>query len=120
MCKDFTSYSSEAFKSFKKFISLIIMKIYRFVIKTSDIATIFDVKKGTAREWLRDVRDAFGKRKRQIVTIEEFCSFKGVSYKKTFCLINKLKPKDYDKLVDEGWIEEPTIFVSSEMTQLSV
>ncbi len=96
------------------------MKLYRIDIKSSDIATILDVKKGTARAWLRDIREAYGKKERQIVTIDEFCSFKGVPYKKIFCLINNLKPKEYDKLVEEGWIEEPTIFVSNEITQVSV
>ncbi|PKP25194.1 MAG: hypothetical protein CVU03_09295 [Bacteroidetes bacterium HGW-Bacteroidetes-2] len=83
------------------------MKFHRIDIKSNEIAEIFGVTEGTAREWIRDVRAAFNKNKKQKITIAEFCSYKGVPYKSIFCQINKMKFTDYDTQLLDGFIEEP-------------
>ncbi len=87
------------------------MKFHRIDIKSNEIAEIFGIKEGTAREWIREVKAAFNKDKKHKITIAEFCSFKGVPYKSIFCQINKMKVKDYDSLIEQGFIEEPKIFL---------
>lgn len=87
------------------------MRFHRIDIKSNEIAEIFEVSEGTAREWIREVKAAFNKSRKQKITIAEFCSFKGVPYKSIFCQINKIKPRDYDSLLNEGFIDEPKIFL---------
>ena len=90
---------------------IIEMKFHRIDIKSHEIAKIFDISESTAREWIREVKAAFNKNRKQKITIAEFCDFKGVPYKTIFCQINKIKPKEYDNLLNEGFIEEPKVFV---------
>jgi hypothetical protein len=87
------------------------MRFHRIDIKSNEIAEIFEVSEGTAREWIREVKAAFNKSRKQKITIAEFCSYKGVPYKSIFCQINKIKPIKYDSLLKEGFIEEPKIFL---------
>lgn len=90
---------------------IIEMRFHRIDIKSNEIAEIFGITESTAREWIREVKAAFSKNKKQKITIAEFCSFKGVPYKSIFCQINKMKFKDYDALLKDGFIEEPKIFL---------
>jgi len=87
------------------------MKFHRIDIKSNEIASIFEVSESTAREWIREVKAAFNKNRKQKITIAEFCSYKGVPYKSIFCQINKMKVKEYDTLLNEGFIEEPKIYL---------
>ena len=87
------------------------MRFHRIDIKSDEIAKIFEISESTAREWIREVKAAFNKNRKQKITIAEFCDFKGVPYKTIFCQINKIKPKEYDNLLNEGFIEEPKVFV---------
>lgn len=87
------------------------MRFHRIDIKSDEIAKIFEISESTAREWIREVKAAFNKNRKQKITIAEFCDFKGVPYKTIFCQINKMKPKEYDNLLKEGFIEEPKVFI---------
>ncbi|WP_343303083.1 hypothetical protein AAHN97_16130 [Chitinophaga niabensis] len=49
----------------------------RMVIYAKDIALITNKTERTGRRILRQIRKAFGKEKRDYVTIKEFCLFSG-------------------------------------------
>jgi len=101
----------EVCKALHRFLQIIQLMMYRLDIKSSEISIIMNVTESTAREWIRTIKDVFQKNKNQIITIAEFCAYKGVPYKDVFCLLNKMKPKEYDRLLDEGTIEEPKIIL---------
>lgn len=85
------------------------MKFHRIDIKSAEIALIMNVSESTAREWIRTMKAVYNKKKHQKITIAEFCSYVGLPYKSIFCQVNDIKPKDYDTMIDEGFLEEPKL-----------
>ena len=44
-----------------------------------DITKILSVSRAEARQIMQQLRDYFGKSKRDVITVEEFCAFTGIS-----------------------------------------
>ena len=70
--------------------------MYRITIYPCEVAEILGIKLNTAQTLIRTIKDAYGKKKHQDVTIKEFCEYKGLPYMEVFHMINKLTPK-HDK-----------------------
>jgi hypothetical protein len=51
----------------------------RWYIHTIDITKIMSVSRADAREVMQALRSFFGKSKRDLITVEEFCAFTGIS-----------------------------------------
>jgi hypothetical protein len=51
----------------------------QWYIHVVDISKIMSVSKAEAREVMQELRSFFGKAKRDVITVEEFCSFTGIS-----------------------------------------
>jgi hypothetical protein len=51
----------------------------QWYIYTVDISKIMSVKKAEARQVMEELRSFFGKSKREVITVEEFCAFTGIS-----------------------------------------
>jgi len=85
----------------------VLKMIYRIDIKSDEIAKILGVNANTARRYIRLMKAVYNKTKFQVITIAEFCSYFDTPYKTVFCQINNMKHTDYDKLVADGYIEEP-------------
>ncbi len=62
----------------------------RMCIYPSDIAILLGKSLATAQTLLRTIKDALGKKKRQNVTIAEFCDYQGLPYDEVNSMINKL------------------------------
>lgn len=86
---------------------MIKMKFYEYMVTSSQAASLLGVSDRTARRRLNLLRFSYQKSKNQVITIEEFCDYFDVPYKTAFCLINKVKFTDYDKLVADGLIQAP-------------
>lgn len=50
----------------------------RLVIHTKDVAAIMGLKEQASRKILRIIRKQYGKSRNQVVTVEEFCAYKGL------------------------------------------
>jgi len=51
----------------------------QWYIHTVDISKIMSINKAEARQVMQELRSFFGKSKRDVITVEEFCSFTGIS-----------------------------------------
>ncbi|MBY0427006.1 MAG: hypothetical protein K2Q22_15330 [Cytophagales bacterium] len=50
----------------------------RICIYPKDVQNITGKKERTARKLISDIRESLGKRKNDLVTVEEFCAFTGL------------------------------------------
>lgn len=62
----------------------------KIVVHTKDVANLKGVGPDTARKLLQTIKDAYGKEKRQSVTIREFCEYEDLPYEEVFALVNNL------------------------------
>jgi hypothetical protein len=69
----------------------------RICIYPSDIVHLTEKSEGTCRRIIRDFKKELGKSNHQLVTIREFCVYKGLPYQEVFNLINKNKPEENTK-----------------------
>ncbi|MFA7446317.1 MAG: hypothetical protein WCY89_10250 [Flavobacteriaceae bacterium] len=83
------------------------MMIHRIDIKTDEVSRLLGVNDNTARKYLRELRVIYNKEEKKPILITEFCKEHALPYRTVFCLVNKLKPAEFDKLVQEGYIELP-------------
>lgn len=60
----------------------------RICIYPSEVAIITGKSISSARELIRRIKDAYGKQKRQPVTIKEFCDYEGFPYEDVNNMIN--------------------------------
>jgi len=50
----------------------------QWYIHAIDITKILNVSRGEARQLMLELRNFFGKSKRDVITVEEFCAFTGI------------------------------------------
>ncbi|GGG53112.1 hypothetical protein [Bizionia arctica] len=60
----------------------------KLCINSSEIGIILGKKPSTAQKLLRTIKDAYGKKKHQSVTIREFCDFECLPYEEIFNMLN--------------------------------
>lgn len=65
--------------------------MHRICIYSQDVIWITGRGKTYARELLRDIRLLHHKGPHQLVSIEEFCNYVGLSYQHVFNMINNIK-----------------------------
>ncbi|MGJ8593529.1 MAG: hypothetical protein ACSHXF_13340 [Aquaticitalea sp.] len=65
----------------------------RLCINSSEVAELLGKSQTTAQTILRTIKDAYGKKKYQVITIKEFCDYQGLPYEEVFLMINKKKKK---------------------------
>ena len=63
----------------------------RICIYPEEVATITGRSISSSRALIRQIKDAYGKLKRQRVTIKEFCDYEGLPYEEVFNMINKIQ-----------------------------
>jgi len=62
----------------------------RLCIYPKEVAIIKGKSISYSRDLIRRIKDAYGKRKHQPVTIKEFCDYEGLPYEEVFNMINKI------------------------------
>lgn len=68
----------------------------KLCINSTEVAELLGKSQTTAQTLLRTIKDAYGKKKYQVITIKEFCDYQGLPYEEVFNMINK-KPSRYTK-----------------------
>ena len=63
----------------------------RICIDAKEVAIILGKSQSTAQTLLRTIRDAYEKKKRQPVTIKEFCDYMELPFEEVFNMINGIK-----------------------------
>ena len=63
----------------------------RLCIYPNEVAIITGRSISSSRMLIRQIKDAYGKPKRQLVTIKEFCDYEGLPYEEVFNMINKIQ-----------------------------
>jgi hypothetical protein len=64
--------------------------LVQIVIHTKDVAALKGISNDTALKLLKTIKDVYGKKKHQDVTIREFCEYEDLPYEEVFALINNL------------------------------
>lgn len=62
----------------------------RICIYPSDVAEITGKSISSSRQLIRTIKDVYGKRKHQPVTIKEFCEYEGFPYEEVYNIVNKI------------------------------
>jgi hypothetical protein len=62
----------------------------RLCIYPNEVAAVSGRSISSSRALIRLIKDVYGKPKRQLVTIKEFCDYEGLPYDEVFNMINKV------------------------------
>jgi len=66
-------------------------RLKRLCIYPNEVAIITGRSLSSSQALIRQIKDAYGKQKRQKVTIKEFCDYEGLPYEEVFNMINKIQ-----------------------------
>ncbi len=67
------------------------IKTTRLHITLKDICRIHDCSDATASRKIRTIRDALGKAKQHVITVQEYCNYFGLDYETTLKHLNLVK-----------------------------
>ena len=62
-------------------------------IYPKEVSIILNKSISSSQELIRTIKDVYGKKKHQVVTIREFCEYEGLPYEDVFNMINNITPK---------------------------